>query len=108
MMRSKFVNALLMLWSSTAAAGAIPVELQQTEQGWQLLRDGKPYIIRGAGGDAPLDQLAAAGANSIRTWGADDLEKRLDEAEREAAAATQAAASVSARQQELAVQPLPS
>ena len=50
----------------------IAVELRQTGAGWQLLRGGKPYFIRGAGGDASLQQLAAAGANSLRTWGADD------------------------------------
>ncbi|MGB5621166.1 MAG: glycoside hydrolase family 2 TIM barrel-domain containing protein [Gammaproteobacteria bacterium] len=64
----------------TALAEAIPVELQQTEHGWQLLRDGEPYFIRGAGGDASLEQLAAAGANSVRTWSADDIGARLDEA----------------------------
>jgi hypothetical protein len=68
------------LWPVTASASAIPVELRQTEQGWQLLRDGEPYFIRGAGGDASLEQLAAAGANSIRTWGADDISARLDAA----------------------------
>ena len=52
-------------------AEAIPVELQRTEAGWQLLRGGEPYFIHGAGGDGPLEQLAAAGANSIRTWGGD-------------------------------------
>ena len=67
-------------WPATASAGAIPVELQKTGQGWQLLRGGKPYFIRGAGGDASLQQLAAAGANSVRTWGADDIGARLDAA----------------------------
>ncbi len=70
----------LLLWPLPARAEAIPVEVRQTEDGWQLLRGGKPYFIRGAGGDAPLDQLAAGGANSVRTWGADDLDARLDEA----------------------------
>ena len=37
-------------------------------------------FIRGAGGDGSLEQLAAAGANSVRTWGADDIEARLDAA----------------------------
>ena len=69
------------LLSSAAVFGqAIPVELQSTEQGWQLLRGGKPYFIRGAGGTGSLRQLAAAGANSVRTWGADDLDALLDEA----------------------------
>ncbi len=76
-----FVYLCLVMWPSSAYTKAIPVELRDTEQGgWQLFRDGEPYFIRGAGGDAPLDQLAAAGANSVRTWGADDIGERLDEA----------------------------
>ncbi len=54
-----------------ALAEAIPVELRQTETGWQLYRGGEPYFIRGAGGEGSLEALAAAGANSIRTWGGD-------------------------------------
>ena len=70
----------LLLWPLAASAKAIPVELRQTEQGWQLLRGGKPYFIRGAGGNGSLELLAAAGANSVRTWGADDIDARLDAA----------------------------
>ena len=61
----------LSIVGTTSMAEPIPVELQQTEAGWQLLRGGDPYFIRGAGGDGPLDELAAAGANSVRTWGGD-------------------------------------
>lgn len=61
-------------------AEPIPVELKQTEQGWQLLRGGEPYFIRGAGGNHSLEALAAAGANSVRTWAADDIGPLLDEA----------------------------
>jgi hypothetical protein len=71
---------ILVLCSAAAKAGAIPVELRQTEQGWRLLRGGEPYVIRGAGGEASLEQLAAAGANSLRTWGADDIDATLDAA----------------------------
>jgi hypothetical protein len=70
----------LVLWPAATWAKAIPVELQKTGQGWQLLRGGEPYFIRGAGGSASLEQLAAAGANSLRTWGADDIGARLDAA----------------------------
>jgi len=63
-----------------AMAEAIPVELQKTEQGWQLLRGGEPYFIKGAGGQHSLEQLAAAGGNSARTWGGDDIGPLLDEA----------------------------
>ena len=67
-------------------AEAVPVELRQTEQGWQLLRGGEPYFIRGAGGTHSLEALARAGGNSIRTWdaenvrGDDDVGVLLDEA----------------------------
>jgi len=48
---------------------AVKVELAQTTDGYQLLRGGEPYVIRGAGlefGD--IASLAAHGGNSIRTW----------------------------------------
>ncbi len=61
-------------------AEAIPVELKKTAQGWQLLRDSEPYFIKGAGGNASMEALAAAGANSIRTWSGDDIGERLDAA----------------------------
>jgi hypothetical protein len=61
-------------------AEAVPVELNKTEQGWQLLRGGEPYFIKGAGGSASLERLAAAGGNSIRTWSTDGVGELLDEA----------------------------
>ena len=72
--------ACVLLLPLAASAEAIPVELRQTENGWQLLRDGEPYFIRGAGGTHSLQALADAGANSIRTWGADNIDDLLDEA----------------------------
>jgi len=69
-----------LLFGELATAEAIPVELRQTEGGWQLLRGGEPYFIRGAGGTHSLELLAAAGANSVRTWGGDDIGPLLDEA----------------------------
>lgn len=62
---------LLQTVTTIAMAEPVPVELVKTESGWQLERGGEPYFILGAGGDGPLDELAAAGANSIRTWGGD-------------------------------------
>ncbi|MDJ0750562.1 MAG: glycoside hydrolase family 2 TIM barrel-domain containing protein [Woeseiaceae bacterium] len=61
-------------------AEAVPVKLVTTEQGWQLLRGGEPYFIKGAGGSGSLEQLAAAGANSVRTWSTDGAGEILDEA----------------------------
>ena len=62
-------------------AEAVPVELRKTDSGWELLRGGQPYLIRGAGGTGSLQSLQEAGANSVRTWGADDLGEILDEAQ---------------------------
>ena len=35
---------------------------------WQLVRDGEPYVPRGAGADSRLPLLATLGATSFRTW----------------------------------------
>ncbi|MBT8086205.1 MAG: hypothetical protein KJO19_03990 [Woeseia sp.] len=84
MRNSLFAKALLIAgllpFQSGAFAEAVPVELSRTESGWQLLRGGEPYLVRGAGGTGSLELLADAGGNSIRTWSADKLGPLLDEA----------------------------
>lgn len=70
----------LLLLPGVAKADVVPVELHKTDAGWQLLRGGQPYFIRGAGGNSHLDELAAAGANSVRTWGAEGSGDILDRA----------------------------
>ena len=82
---STFVLAALLvagsfLFATAGRAEPVPVELVQVDGKWQLLRDGEPYQIRGAGGPGPLDRLAAAGANSVRTWSTDNVQSVLDEA----------------------------
>jgi len=72
--------AVFVLIATSVRADPVPVELRQVDGKWQLLRDGQPYAIRGAAGDGPLDRLAAAGANSIRTWSTDNVRPILDEA----------------------------
>ena len=51
--------------------GVHPVKLVKTDGKWQLLRDEKPYFIKGVGGDSSREQLVAAGGNTIRLWGVD-------------------------------------
>ena len=67
--------------SPATKRGAVSVSVVATKDGWQLQRAGKPYFINGAGGSGPKKPLAAAGANSLRTWGTDHLETILDECE---------------------------
>ena len=78
---------ILLCWlivvSGVARAQPVPVTVERHGEGWRLSRGGEPYPIRGAGGDASKAMLAAAGANSFRTWGIDDqTADRLDEAHR--------------------------
>ena len=57
------------------------VKIQRDETGYHLLRDGRPYTIKGGGGRVYLEALKEAGGNSLRTWGEDDLEPLLDRAQ---------------------------
>ncbi len=51
----------------------IKVEIVAKDGGYQLLRGGQPYFVKGAGvGDQNLASLAAHGGNSLRTWSVDD------------------------------------
>jgi hypothetical protein len=69
-------------FASLAPAEAVVTKVQKTDGGYQLLRDGQPFFIQGAGGDAPKDLLKQYGGNSFRTWGVDHAEQQLAEAER--------------------------
>ena len=54
----------------------------KTNSGFELQRDGKPYYIKGVGGDVNMEKIVAIGANSIRTWGVERAQEVLDEAQR--------------------------
>jgi hypothetical protein len=58
---------------------AIPVRVDSTTG---MSRGGKPYFVKGAGGRGCPEQLAARGANSIRTWDTNGLADTLDQAEK--------------------------
>lgn len=67
---------------SARIQGPAHVKVIKMTSGYQLLVDGRPFLIKGAGGDGSKQLLAACGANSFRTWGADNLQDKLDEAQR--------------------------
>ena len=46
----------------------IPVKIVAQQNGYTLMRDGRPYFIKGAGGTSYTDRLVKYGGNSIRTW----------------------------------------
>lgn len=59
-------------------AQAVKVEIVKQDSGFQLVRGGEPYYIKGAGGGGHLDLLVKMGGNSIRTWSFS--KERLDQA----------------------------
>lgn len=64
------------------AAQPLAVRVEGTPGAWQLTRGGKPYFVKGVGGDGSWELLAKLGGNSVRTWGPDKLGEELDRAQR--------------------------
>ncbi len=56
------------------------VSIKKTESGYQLLKDGEPYYIQGAGGYKYYEQLKARGGNSIRLWSTHGAKEYMDRA----------------------------
>ncbi len=73
----------MLIVALTAALLVAPVKVEIVKQGdsFQLLRDGQPYFIKGAGGSNNFATLKRAGGNSLRTWGAENLWGQLGEAQ---------------------------
>jgi Glycosyl hydrolases family 2, TIM barrel domain len=81
-MKTTFTRLLLsasLLTPTIASGQATRVEIrQEADGGFTLLRDGSPFVIRGAGGTDHLQDLVKFGGNSIRTWGVDSLEQTIE------------------------------
>ena len=74
-------SVLLTFAAIPCLAEAVPVEVVAYEGGYTLVRDGKPYLVRGAGFvGVSLETLAERGGNSVRTWGIEEAQSTLDEA----------------------------
>ena len=65
---------------SGSAVAQSKVELVKKNGQFQLLRNGKPFVVKGVGGDTFLPELASAGGNAIRTWDTKNLAGLLDKA----------------------------
>lgn len=58
------------------------VYIKKTETGYQLIRNGMPFYIKGASGSTQLRELAEIGGNTIRVYDTINLENVLNEAEK--------------------------
>ena len=78
-----FAAACIALAASSVFAAPAKVEVKKTGgTNYQLVKDGVTFFIQGAGGDASKKFLKESGGNSFRTWGADDIDAQLDEAQK--------------------------
>lgn len=60
---------------------AVPSRVEQeSDGGWRLIRGGSPLFVDGVGGTCALQRAAELGANSCRTWSANELGSVLDDA----------------------------
>ncbi len=69
-----------LLAGCTTIAGS-SVKLVESDQGYQLRKNGKVHRILGVGGVDQLELLASYGGNTIRTWDAEGIGPLLDEAD---------------------------
>ncbi len=58
------------------------VFVKKNEKGFQLIRNGKPFYIKGGSGDAYFKELADMGGNTIRLYDTINLQNNLDDAEK--------------------------
>ncbi len=73
--------SLFLLGRFASFCQATEVTVEPVQAGYQLQVDGKPFAIKGAGGDGDKALLAESGGNAFRTWGIGaDTQARLDEA----------------------------
>jgi hypothetical protein len=77
LLRGTAMLCATMLHFGSASAGEVKVG-KDDKGHFVLLRDGKPYFIRGAGGSSHLALLKEHGGNSIRTWGIEALEQQVE------------------------------
>ncbi len=73
--RPTLVSLLLAAAAAVPSGGGEVRVVGDPTSGFQLLRDGAPFVIRGAGGTTGIDTLAACGGNAIRTWDAAAAER---------------------------------
>ncbi len=69
MFRLVWIMSVAILGTTVAEAQSRVKITGDAYQGYQLLVNGEPFVIKGVGGSQHFDVLAASGGNATRTWG---------------------------------------
>jgi hypothetical protein len=69
--------------ANTTVLKPVKVTIQKKgEDNFVMLRDNKPYYVKGAGGYQYMDRIKKYGGNSLRTWSHDNARAILDSAQK--------------------------
>lgn len=71
---------IVLFFSNLTFGQSSKVVVEKRNNQWELLVDGQPFYVKGAGGEKFLDKVVASGGNTIRTWGLENAQEVLDEA----------------------------
>ena len=84
LLRLLFIGSIVVGCSrSVEGPGKRAVSIQKTAKGYRLIRNGVPFLIKGAGGDIRyLKELQQAGANTIRIYDTLHLQSKLDKVQK--------------------------
>jgi len=75
---ARLVLALTAITTLLTAAPSVVRVVNDGQGHFTLTRDGRPYEVRGVGGDKQLETVRALGATTIRTWGIEQLDQKID------------------------------
>jgi hypothetical protein len=74
------ISSLFVFFTFAFLSQTSVVKIEKQNNQWELLVDGVPYYIKGGGGTVKMEELKAAGGNTIRTWGLENAQEILDKA----------------------------
>ncbi|MGE9290065.1 MAG: glycoside hydrolase family 2 TIM barrel-domain containing protein [Puniceicoccales bacterium] len=73
------IPLIVSFFFATLLTAVEPVTIDENPPGhFQLLVDGEPFFVKGVGGTNNLPMLKELGGNTFRTWGAEQLENKID------------------------------
>ncbi len=77
-----FLSLAFFLTSASSFAQVNKVNVEKINGQWELFVNNQPFYVKGAGGEKNLDKVVECGGNTIRTWGLENAQEVLDEAEK--------------------------